>query len=122
MDSLTLADGQPLAYDVTGEGSPLLLVMCTGADHTFWAAPVRGFDPGPAWLVRESDPHGGGPGRHGAEGASVGRAEGASRGWRARALPCGSGAPRSSSPSRDPRADAGAGGPAGHPGPAALWP
>jgi pimeloyl-ACP methyl ester carboxylesterase len=38
MDSFTLSDGQRLAYRVQGEGDPLLLIMGTGADHTFWAA------------------------------------------------------------------------------------
>lgn len=40
MHHLTLSDGQPLAYEVTGSGTPLLLVMGTGADHSFWAANV----------------------------------------------------------------------------------
>jgi aminoacrylate hydrolase len=40
MDSLRLSDGQPLAYEVTGNGSPLLLIMGTGADHPFWSAQV----------------------------------------------------------------------------------
>ena len=40
MDMLTLRDGQALAFEVTGNGSPLLLIMGTGADHSFWAAQV----------------------------------------------------------------------------------
>ncbi len=40
MQRLTLSDGQGLAYDVAGSGSPLLLIMGTGADHGFWAAQV----------------------------------------------------------------------------------
>ena len=40
MDSLQLADGQRLAFEVHGRGEPLLLIMGTGADHSFWAANV----------------------------------------------------------------------------------
>lgn len=37
---VTLSDGQGLACEVAGEGEPLLLVMGTGADRSFWAAQV----------------------------------------------------------------------------------
>jgi pimeloyl-ACP methyl ester carboxylesterase len=40
MDELTLRDGEKLAFEVTGTGSTILLVMGTGADHSFWAAQV----------------------------------------------------------------------------------
>jgi pimeloyl-ACP methyl ester carboxylesterase len=40
MPCVVLEDGQPLAYEVAGSGPPLLLVMGTGADRTFWAAQV----------------------------------------------------------------------------------
>ena len=42
MDKLKLRDGQELAFRVHGEGDPLLLIMGTGADHTFWGANVPG--------------------------------------------------------------------------------
>lgn len=40
MDSIELAGGQRLAFEESGSGDPLLLVMGTGADHGFWAAQV----------------------------------------------------------------------------------
>src|SRR5687768_13589276 len=42
MKTLRLSDGQPLAWEEHGAGPPLLLVMGTGADHSFWAAQVAG--------------------------------------------------------------------------------
>lgn len=40
MNLLRLPDGQQLAWEESGQGTPLLLVMGTGADHSFWAAQV----------------------------------------------------------------------------------
>ena len=40
MPHVTLPDNGRLAYDVAGEGIPLLLIMGTGADRSFWAAQV----------------------------------------------------------------------------------
>jgi pimeloyl-ACP methyl ester carboxylesterase len=40
MRTLKLRDGQHLAYRTQGDGEPLLLIMGTGADHTFWGANV----------------------------------------------------------------------------------
>ena len=42
METLTLPDDQPLAYRVDGSGDPLLLIMGTGADHSFWKPQVEG--------------------------------------------------------------------------------
>lgn len=40
MHEITLRDGAKLSYDVAGSGTPLLLIMGTGADRAFWAAQV----------------------------------------------------------------------------------
>ena len=40
MKFLSLDDGGRLAYEVTGAGEPVLLIMGTGADHVFWMAQV----------------------------------------------------------------------------------
>ena len=40
MDTVTSADGTPIAYERTGSGPPLVLVHGTTADHTRWE-PVR---------------------------------------------------------------------------------
>jgi pimeloyl-ACP methyl ester carboxylesterase len=43
MPSVSLSTGVRLFYQERGDGEPLLLIMGTGADHTFWAAQVPAF-------------------------------------------------------------------------------
>lgn len=40
MQQLQLEDGGHIAFEVTGSGPPLLLIMGTGADHAFWTPQV----------------------------------------------------------------------------------
>ncbi len=43
MPSVSLSTGVRLFYSERGRGEPLLLIMGTGADHTFWAGQVPAF-------------------------------------------------------------------------------
>jgi pimeloyl-ACP methyl ester carboxylesterase len=56
MNTLTLPDGQALAWWEHGSGPTLLLVMGTGADHSFWAPQVEGLSS--RWRVLTYDARG----------------------------------------------------------------
>nr|RDZ30484.1 hypothetical protein DEQ67_15395 [Haloferax sp. Atlit-48N] len=44
MDTVTPTDGTPIAYERTGNGSPLVLVHGPTADHTRWEPVLRSLE------------------------------------------------------------------------------